>query len=67
MFNRFRRLDKKAIAFYLILGVVVCFVAFPEQSFELLATVRSSLAALIHSGDVDEVEAPPPVEETVNA
>lgn len=60
------RRHSKEIVFYTVLAIVVCFILFPEQSFELLNTIRSAFASMLKSEE-EETETPPTVEETVNA
>lgn len=54
----------KEIVFYTVLAIVVCFVLFPEKSFELLTSLRTAFVSMMAKAEEEpEVSA----EEEVNA
>lgn len=54
----------KEIVFYTVLAIVVCFVLFPEKSFELLTSLRTAFVSMMAKA---EEESEGSAEEEVNA
>lgn len=54
----------KEIVFYTVLAIVVCFVLFPEKSFELLTSLRTVFVSMMSKA---EEESEGSAEEEVNA
>lgn len=59
-------MDARSVVFYVSLAIVLCFLLFPSQSFDVLFIVREKVVGMVKSAPEDTT-APPPVKESTDA